>query len=288
MACSIAGARMSGRVFSVSGGLIALSIAALGCLLAAGCASSGAAKKPPAGLPEPDKFLWDHGNEEMAQKKYSLAVEYYRQLVDTYPQSPYRASAKLGTGDAYLGEHSPEALVLAANEFREFLSFYPTHPYAYYAQYKLAMTHFYQMRAPMRDQTETRSAITELQTFLQKYPDSPLVKQAQESLRLAKDRLDDWDYGVAVEYFHMKWYPGTVDRLRPLIDSDPGYTGRDGAYYYLAESYMALKPPQSAAALPLYERLVKEFEQSQYLVRAKKRIEEIKAEQAAKAKGSRP
>ena len=287
MASSIAGARVSGRVFTRRSGLVRLTMAALLCLVAGACASSGA-KKPPAGLPEPDKFLYDRGNEAMTQKKYSLAVEYFRQLVDTYPQSLYRASAKLGVGDAYLGEHSPEALVLAANEFREFLSFYPTHPYAYYAQYKLAMTHFYQMRAPMRDQTETRNAIAELQTYLQKYPESPLVDEAKKSLREAKDRLDDWDYGVAVQYFRMKWYPGTVDRLQPLIKDDPGYTGRDGAYYYLAESFMRLKPPQTAAALPLYDRIVKEFEQSQYLDRAKKRIEEIKAEQAAKAKGSRP
>ena len=32
------------------------------------------------------------------------------------------------------------------------------------------MAHFYQMRAPMRDQTETRDAIRELQTFLTRYP----------------------------------------------------------------------------------------------------------------------
>lgn len=287
MACSIAGARVSGRVFSRRRGLVRLTLAALLCLVGGACASSGA-KKPPAGLPEPDKFLYDRGNQAMTQKKYALAVEYFRQLVDTYPQSTYRASAKLGVGDAYLGEHSPESLVLAANEFREFLSFYPTHPYAYYAQYKLAMTHFYEMRAPMRDQTETRNAIAELQTYLQKYPDSPLVDEAKKNLRQAKDRLDDWDYGVAVQYFRMKWYIGAIDRLQPLLKNDPDYTGRDGVYFYLAESFMRLKPPQSAAALPYYDRIVKEFEQSEYLERAKKRIEEIKAEQAAKAKGSRP
>ena len=32
------------------------------------------------------------------------AREYFRRLVDTYPQSPYRDDAKLGIGDSYLGE----------------------------------------------------------------------------------------------------------------------------------------------------------------------------------------
>lgn len=262
-------------------GIRLAAIALLGAFATA-CATGGA-KKPPAGLPEPDRFLYDRGNEAMAQKKYTLAVEYYRQLVDTYPQSRYRASAKLGVGDAYLGEHSAESFVLAANEYREFLSFYPTHEYAYYAQFKLAMTHFYQMRAAMRDQTETRNAIAELQTFLTKYPNSPLVDEAKKYLREAKDRLDDWDYGVGVQYFRLKWYPGAIGRLEPLLKNDPGYTNRDAAYFYLGESYMKMNQP--AAALPEFETIVKEFEQSEYLERARKRIDEIKAAQAAKAKG---
>ena len=50
------------------------------------------------------------------------ARKYFRQVVDNYPQSPLRPDAKLGVGDSYLGEDTAESLVLAANEFREFLS----------------------------------------------------------------------------------------------------------------------------------------------------------------------
>ena len=90
--------------------------------------------------------------------------------------------------------------MLAINEFREFLTFYPTHERAHYAQFKLAMAHFYQMQAPMRDQTETRDAIRELQSYVTKYRDKPLIDEARRKLRDAKDRLDDWDYGVAEHY----------------------------------------------------------------------------------------
>ena len=70
--------------------------------------------------------------------------------------------AKLGVGDTYLGEGTSQSLVLAIAEFREFLTFYPTNPRADYAQYKLALAHYRQMRAPQRDQTETRAALKEL------------------------------------------------------------------------------------------------------------------------------
>ena len=242
--------------------------------LAGGCAP-GTAKKPPTGTPNPDKFLFDRGSENLNNHRWGVAREYFRQLVDTYPQSEYRADGKLGIGDTYVGEHSAESFVLAINEFREFLNFYPTHKRADYAQYKLAMCHFYQMRDPMRDQTETRDAIRELDTFVTRYPGSTFNAEAKTHLRDAKDRLDRWDLEVGIQYYRFKWYPGAIGRLRPLIQSDPEYTSRDAAYFYLGESLVKLK--QNAEALPYYERLVKEFEQSQYLAEAKKRIAELKA-----------
>src|SRR4249919_1523079 len=148
----------------------------------AGACASGGPKKPPAGSLEPDKFLFERGTENLNKRRWLVAREYFRQLIDSYPQSQFRADAKLGLGDTYLGEHSGESYVLAINEFREFLSFYPTHDRAHYAQFKLAMAHFYQMRAPMRDQTETREAIRELQSYVSKYGDKPLIGDATSKL----------------------------------------------------------------------------------------------------------
>jgi len=243
-------------------------------IVLAGCATGGA-RKPPTGTPEPDKFLFDRGTEALNKKRWVVAREYFRQLVDTYPQSQYRADAKLGLGDTYLGEGSPESYVLAVNEYREFLSFYPTNDRAYYAQFKLAMAHYYQMRKPERDQSETREAISALETFVERFPRSPLADEGRQHLREAKDRLDDSDFGVGLFYFRVKWYAGAVDRLKALMDRDPEYSRRDAVYYYLAESYVAVN--KGAQALPLYERLVKEFEQSEFLEHTKKRIEELKA-----------
>jgi outer membrane protein assembly factor BamD len=266
--------------------IVAIVLAAALAFSAAGCASGGP-KKPPAGSLEPDKFLYERGKENLDKKRWIVSREYFRQLIDSYPQSPFRADAKLGLGDTYLGERSGESFVLAINEFREFLNFYPTHERAQYAQFKLAMAHFYQMRAAMRDQTETRDAIRELQVYVTRFPDQPLIGEARQKLREAKDRLADWDAGVAVHYFRIKWYPGVVGRLVPLLKADPEYTRRDAVYFYLAESFVKIQRP--AEALPYFERLVNEFEQSEYLEQSKKRIAELKALPATPpGKGSQP
>jgi outer membrane protein assembly factor BamD len=259
-----------------------LSVLILLAAVLSGACGPTSARKPPAGSLEPDKFLYERGTENVEKKRWLVAREYFRQLVDSYPTSVHRADAKLGIGDTYLGEKSSEAYVLAINEFREFLNFYPTHERAHYAQYQLAMAHFRQMRSPMRDQTETRDAIREFQVYITRFPTGGLIEEAKQRLREAKDRLADWDMGVAIHYYRIKWYPGAVGRLVPLLKSDPEYTRRDGAYFYLAESL--LKVDKAAEALPYYERLVKEFEQSEYLKKAEQRIAELKAAPAGPPK----
>jgi outer membrane protein assembly factor BamD len=242
-------------------------------------ACSSASKRPPVGTLEPDKFLWERGTQELAKKHWLNAREYFRQLMDSYPQSPYRADAKLGLADTYLGENSTESKVLAINEYREFLSFYPTHARADYAQYKLGMSHFYQMYGPERDQTETREAITELKTMVQRYPASPLLPEAMKQLRQARDRLSDAEYRVAYFYVRtQKFPPAAVDRFTALLKDDPEYSRRDAVYFFLAQSLIQLKRP--AEALPYLDRLVKEFEQSEYLEPARTLAATLKTDQA--------
>ena len=59
-----------------------------------------------------------------------------------------------------------------------------------------------------------------------------------------------------------------------MLSSDPEFTGRDAVYFHLAESlYRTDKKPE---ALPYYERLLREFEQSEFLLEAQKRVAELK------------
>ena len=258
---------------------LAVVAAALGASFA--CASSSTRGAVPAGTSEPDKFLFDKGNEALTAKRWIAAREYFKQVVESYTQSPYRPDAKLGVGDTYLSEGGSENLVLAINEFREFLSFYPTNRRADYAQYKLALAHARQMRAPQRDQSETRDAIREYRTFIARYPNSPLLPEVRTKLREAMDRLGEADYQVGLFYYRQRWYPGSIDRFSSLLKGDPEFSSRDSVYFYLAESYV--KTQRKAQALPYYEKLVNEFEKSEHLQDAQKRIAELKAQAANKS-----
>jgi outer membrane protein assembly factor BamD len=222
-----------------------------------------------------DKVLFDRGLEALSAKKWFTAREYFRQLVEGYPQSPLRAEAKLALGETYLNESTPQAYVLALNEFSEFLSFYPTHPKADVAQFKVAMTHYRQMSKPQRDQTETRAAAAEFEAFFERHPDSVLTEEARARYRETKDRLGESDYGVGLFYYRARWYPGAIDRFRALLAADPAYTYRDAVYFHLADSLAKMGRP--AEALPYLDKLTTEFSQSEFLEPGRLLMAEVRA-----------
>lgn len=252
-------------------------LALVALIFVTACMGSGKSKSVlPANTAQPDRFLMDRGNEEVQKKHWAKAREYYRQIVDNYPNSPLRPDAKLGVGDTYLGEGSTESLVLGENEYREFLTFYPTNPRADYAQYQLAMSHFKQMRAAERDQTATKDAIKEFEAFFDRFPNSKYTPEVRMKWREAKDRLDDASLRVGLYYYRVKWYVGAVDRFRAILKDDPGYTHRDDVYFYLGDIYA--RTNKKAEAIPYFERLIAEFKVSDHLDDARKRLEELKAQ----------
>ncbi|HEU5255665.1 MAG TPA: outer membrane protein assembly factor BamD [Vicinamibacterales bacterium] len=238
----------------------------------AACGGNRAPETPPGTVP-PDQFLMQRADDAMKRERWADARKYYQQIVDNYPQSTVRPDAKLGVGDSYLNEGGEANFVLAENEFKEFITFYPTSTRVDYSQYKLAMTHYKRMRRPERDQTETAAAVREFEVFFERYPNSMLTSEVRQRWRESRSRLSEASYKVGLYYYRARWYPGAIDRFKEVLKDDPGYPERDAVYYYLAESL--LKTDKKAEALPYYDRLVKEFERSEFLADAHRKLETL-------------
>jgi outer membrane protein assembly factor BamD len=251
-------------------------------LVAAGLAGCAARKKAPAvGAADADKHMYDRGQELLAKKNWITAREWCRRLVDSYPQSPYRAEAKLCIGDSYLGEGRVDSLILAVNEFREYMQFFPTSERADYAQYRLALAQSKQMLSAKRDQTATLDTLTEVKRFLEGYPSSEFKPEVEKIQRTARDRLSESEFLAGMVYFRGHWYPGAIARFSTILRDDPGYTRKDAVYFHLGESL--LKAGAGPQALPLFERLVTEYPKSKYVKDTQKRLAVLK-----KPGGGRP
>jgi outer membrane protein assembly factor BamD len=228
---------------------------------------------PQPGEREPDKYLFDRGSEALKEKHWLEAREYFQRLVDQFPQSPFRQDARLGIGDAYLGEGGYDTLVIAAEKFREFLRYFPLNERADYAQYKVAVAESEQMLSAERDQTSTVTTLREVEAFLRLYPNSKYTPEVLALQRKAKDRLSDSEFRVGVFYFRSRWYRGAVPRFESILKVNPDYLRRDAVYYHLAESL--LRVGRTKEAHEYFTKLVEEFKVSDYLDETQARIAEI-------------
>lgn len=222
-----------------------------------------------------DRLLYERGLTALEEERWGDARDYFIQVRDNYPQSGFRADARVTIGDTFMGEGTSSAYIQAAIEYRDFLSLYPTHARAPYAQYQLGMVFYHQMRRPERDQSETLDAIREFEMFIQRYTDSNLIGEVRTRIRECRDRLSDSNFMIGRFYFRSKWHPGAIDRFRSILDVDPGYTRRAAVYYHLADALQATG--EAAEALPLFERLVEEFPDTEHLESATESIAALKS-----------
>src|ERR1700675_1885379 len=150
---------------------------------------------------EPDKVLYAKATEDIKHGRYTVGRLGLQTLINTYPDSEYLAKAKLGIGDSYYKEGGMAGLKQAIVEYKDFITFFPFLDEAAYAQMQVAMGHYRQMEKPDRDHSEVVQAEAEFQTFLEKYPNSPLVPQAEQHLRDVQEVLAEGNFRAASFYY---------------------------------------------------------------------------------------
>ena len=257
---------------------ISVSVAAVITITAIGCGGNELELNPIEDAA--DTVLFERGEEALADENWNRAREYFVTIRDNYPQSLLRDQARLRIIDTYEGENNEVAYTSALTELREFQRLYPpTHELAPLAQFKIAMVFYNQMKRPEREQTQTRAAIYEFEQFISDYSetaDAEMITDARAKLRESRDRLSEASFIVGRFYYRIRNYLGAMDRFREILDDDPGYTRRDVVYYYLADS-LAINGFDNEA-LPMFERLISEFPDSEYVSEATQQITSLKTE----------
>jgi outer membrane protein assembly factor BamD len=251
-------------------------------LLSAGCSAHKPAQAVQTGnSAEPDKVLYERATNDIKHGRYEVGRLALQTLINTYPDSDYLAKAKLGIADAYFKEGGTANLTQAIASYKDFIVFFPFMQEAAYAQMQVAMTHYRQMDKPDRDRAEGQAAEEEFQTFLQKYPDSPLAPQAEQHLRDVQEMLADGDFRVGY-YYYVKGTPSSYrasfSRLSDVVNRYPLYSKSDQALWMMGNMIeKSSKGEQKKAAAPYYARIVRNYPLSNLASQAKERLAALHA-----------
>lgn len=252
--------------------------------LLGGCGGKKMSAKAPAnGNVEPDKILYDRALNDYQHGRFTEARLSLQTLINSYPDSEYLAKAKLAVADSYYKEGGVEGLTQAVAEYKDYITFFPFLDDAAYAQLQVGMAHYRMMGKADRDSTQANLAEQELQTFLLKYPKSPLIGEAAQRLREVQEVLGQADFDVAHFYYVKGDYRASAVRLGEVVGRYPLFSQSDRALWMLGDIYRRAsrgsKNEQDRARLRTqsdveYAKLVRDYPLSPLTSDAKRQLTE--------------
>jgi outer membrane protein assembly factor BamD len=158
------------------------------------------------------------------------AIAYYRHVVQKFAYNvPLAAQAELRLGDVAF-ERGKWAE--ARGYYRNFLRFHPRHERADYASFRVGLAAFKDIPGGMffeppreeRDQAEAKVALRQMGEFIERFPQSSYVAEAQEIMRQCEDRLAAHELYVARFYAARERWKGVILRAEGLVRNYPHST----------------------------------------------------------------
>lgn len=178
-----------------------LYLAILAVLLIVGC--SGGIDTT---LLTPDEHF-NYALELFQKEDYQDAQLEFQSILLQYPGSAVNDDAQYYLGLTYFrrGQY-----LLAAYEFSKLIRDIPASEFVPDAQYMLAES-YYQLSPPFPlDQSYSRKAIEEFQAFIDYFPLSPKVAEAEQKIKELNDKLAEKLFNNAVIYEKMSYYKAAI------------------------------------------------------------------------------
>ncbi|MEP7262845.1 MAG: outer membrane protein assembly factor BamD [Bacteroidota bacterium] len=222
-------------------------------------------------------------------EKYYQKEEYYRalQLLEEL-MVVYRGTEK---GEkvyyyyAYCNYHIGD-FVMASYHFNNFLLTYPNSTYSEEVQFQYAYCYYLDSPVPSLDQTSSIDAIDKFQLFVNRYPKSEKVEQANNLIDELRLKLEIKAFNNAKLYYKTENYKAAITALQNVVVQFPAAIFKEEIYYLVfRSSYLyAINSVDSKLLQRLkdarenYLRLVDAFPQSKYLQDAERAYNNVTEE----------
>jgi outer membrane protein assembly factor BamD len=226
--------------------------------------------------PGRDRELFIVATREVRKRNFDVGRLLFQTIITTYPDSPYLPMSKLAVADSFFLEGSNSSLIQAIAGYQDWLTFFPTHPLADRVVLKIAESEMRQIGLPDREATRARRAETRLKALLQQYPNSILRPDAEKRLKEVQDNLGLHNLYIANYYYSLSvdqkkgGLKGAQSRYREILDKYPDFKFMDEVLFKTAVTYQIEEETDQAAKY--YQRLVRDYPNSDYVAKAKEQL----------------
>lgn len=230
------------------------------------------------------KAKYEFADSLYSQGKYKKALRLWEQIVPLYRGRPQAervsylyANTFYNLGDYYQGGY----------QFERFVKAFPQSTKREEAAYKSAESYYNRSPRFNLDQGDTYIAMEKLQGFINDYPDSEKVVDANEKVQELRTKIERKAYEIAKGYNKigasrgtfpnaikafdnfMKDYPGSIYR------EDALYWKFNSAYQLAMGSVRRLKAERLVTAKAAYDALEKYYPQGKYAEEAADEVAEV-------------
>ena len=226
-------------------------------------------------------------NAQIEKKKYSKAIRLFELYATSYRGKPQAESAFFNYAKAL---YATKQYITAAYQFESFASSYPKSPNAEEASFLGAEC--YSKVSPLYslDQVDTDKALSKIQIFVNKYPNSAFLPQANEIVKVLSEKLELKAFEIAKQYNTIgeftRDYNAAIIALDNFVFNFPGSKYKEDALFYKYDSMYRLalnsipskKQERLITAKTYQQNLIKFKADTKYLEKSNKMLETLDKE----------
>ena len=161
--------------------------------------------------------------------EYRRANRLYEQILPSYRGKPQAQRVIFFFADSYL---QTEDYYLAAYQFESFVKSFPKSDKLQEASFLAAKCYYMLSPRYSLDQTNTNDALDKLQIFIDNYPDSEFLAEANSYVQELQTKLEKKDFEISKQYHTIRDYKSAINAFDNFISSYPGTPFREDALYY--------------------------------------------------------
>ncbi len=216
-------------------------------------------------------------------QKYNKAIRLFEKMAPFYKGKPQMERIRYMASQSYF---NTKQYTLSAYHFDKFAKNYPKSSKAEEALFLAAYSNYLMSPVYSLDQEDTKKAITQMQRFISRYPDSHRIKEANKCIAELTTKLEKKAFEVAKLYYYTEDYIAAVASFDYFLKEYLGSSYKEKAMYYKCKSGYELgmksifskKKTRIDNAISYCKRFMKIFPKSTYFEKVSELKDELETE----------
>ncbi len=201
--------------------------------------------------------------------KYAKALVLFEKITPDFTGKGQMERIQYMKSDSYF---QTKDYLLAAYHYDRFTKNYPKSTKKEEASFKTALSYYLSTPRSSLDQTDTFKAIESFQKFIDKYPNSDKIAEANQYVKELQMKLEKKAFDIAYQYYHTEQYKSAIVAFDNFLSDNLGTSFKEDALYYRAKasndlainSVLNKKEERIKEAIIAIEKFERNYKESKY------------------------